>query len=92
MSFGTISPRMVVASVSASVRHSGPDAFVTVSPCCRIISTANASCFGTSACSRLSTASAASASFARSASGILSHVLREITVAPTTGASPMSSM
>ena len=54
--------------------------------------TAAASCFGTSSCSRFWTPAAAASSFGRSASGIAFHAFFVMTVAPTTGARPMSSM
>ncbi len=43
MSAGTMSPRIALARAFASVFHSGPSAFVTVSPCLLINATANLS-------------------------------------------------
>src|SRR5712692_7079149 len=84
ISAGTISPRIVLASASASARHSGPLAFVMVRPRLAISAIAAWSCFGTSTCSRFSTAAADASSFARSFSGILFHAFVVITLPPTT--------
>src|SRR5437773_565040 len=92
MSGGTCSPRIVFARLSNCLRHSGSVGCVTVNPALVIAVTASASSFGTSACRRFSTPSAAATSLALSASGIAFHAFTVITPAPTIGARPISSM
>src|SRR5262249_21434801 len=89
---GTICPRIALARISPCAVHSAPSALVTFSPWLDISSTARLSCFGTSARSLASTATAISVSCARSAAEIASHVFLLMTVAPTIGVRPMSSM